>query len=97
MRLPPIYDFNRNNPDTTTPSQYTVSNLANLLHHTNANNDEDERDDTTTTCVDKTTRPAYAHRRDEQIQAPTSRPGKQKPQGGANKGGAFGAHHNTPL
>lgn len=38
----PIYDSNRNIPDTATPLQYTVSNLADLLRRTNANNDEDE-------------------------------------------------------
>ena len=38
----PIYDFNRNNPDTATSLQYTVSNLADLLRRTSANNDEDE-------------------------------------------------------
>ena len=38
----PIYDFNRNIPDTATPLQYTVSNLANLLRRTTTDNDEDE-------------------------------------------------------
>lgn len=38
----PIYDFNRNIPDTATSLQYTVSNLADLLRRTTTDNDEDE-------------------------------------------------------
>lgn len=36
----PIYDFNHNIPDTATPPQYAVSNLADLLRRTTTNNDE---------------------------------------------------------
>lgn len=38
----PIYDFNRNIPDTATSLQYTVSNLADLLRRTTTDNDENE-------------------------------------------------------
>lgn len=38
----PIYDFNRNTPDTATPLQYAVSNLADLLRRTTTDNDENE-------------------------------------------------------
>lgn len=38
----PIYDFNRNIPDTATSLQYAVSNLADLLHRTTTDNDENE-------------------------------------------------------
>lgn len=37
----PIYDFNRNIPDTATSLQYTVSNLADLLRRTTTDNDDD--------------------------------------------------------
>lgn len=38
----PIYDFNRNIPDTATSLQHAVSNLADLLRRTTTDNDEDE-------------------------------------------------------
>lgn len=38
----PIYDFNRNIPDTATSLQYAVSNLADLLRRTTTDNDENE-------------------------------------------------------
>lgn len=38
----PIYDFNRNIPDTATSLQHAVSNLADLLRRTTTDNDENE-------------------------------------------------------
>lgn len=38
----PIYDFNHNTPDTATPPQYAVSNLADLLRRWATDNDENE-------------------------------------------------------